>query len=207
MSSTPSDGDNVESKRASGEQPAPSTAPARAEAPADRFRESLQGSGGDDDLNEEDVWSGGFSPKAMFGKWMLAGALTVILIIVTVLLPFLWWLWLGAIAAIWGGLWCYYLYRKFSLKYFLTTQRFIHQSGILKRVTDRIEVIDIDDVSFEQGLVERFVGVGSIKITSSDRSHPELWMRGIDRVSDIAGQIDDLRRKERRRRGVHIEAI
>ena len=64
-------------------------------------------------------------------------------------------------------------YRKLTCKYRLTSQRFIHESGLLKRVTDRIEVIDIDDVSFEQRIVERIVGVGTVKVKSSDRSHPE----------------------------------
>jgi hypothetical protein len=70
-----------------------------------------------------------------------------------------------------------------------------------------MEVIDIDDVTFEQKIVERMMGVGSIKIISSDRTHPELWMRGIENVRHIATQIDDIRRKERRKRALHIEAI
>jgi uncharacterized membrane protein YdbT with pleckstrin-like domain len=99
------------------------------------------------------------------------------------------------------------LFRRLNIHYELTSQRFIHKTGILKQVTDRIEVIDIDDVSFEQGLVQRMLGVGTIKITSSDRSHPELLMRGIDDVQQVAGMIDDVRRQERRRRGLHIETI
>ena len=79
--------------------------------------------------------------------------------------------------------------------------------GILSRRTDRIELIDIDDVSYVQGIIQRVLGVGSIKISSSDRSHPELTMIGIDQVEKIADMIDDARRLERRRRGLHIEAI
>ena len=39
-------------------------------------------------------------------------------------------------------------YRKMGVYYELTTQRFIHKAGILKRTSDRLEVIDIDDVTF-----------------------------------------------------------
>jgi uncharacterized membrane protein YdbT with pleckstrin-like domain len=98
-------------------------------------------------------------------------------------------------------------YKKVSVHYELTNQRFIHKAGILKRVTDRIEVIDIDDVRYEQGIVQRMLGVGTIRISSSDRSHPELVLSGIDEVARIADMIDDVRRKERRRRGLHIESI
>jgi hypothetical protein len=74
-------------------------------------------------------------------------------------------------------------------------------------VTDRIEVIDIDDVTYEQGLVQRMLGVGTIRIASSDRTHPELVLSGIDGVQQVADTIDDIRRKERRKRGLHIESI
>ena len=61
------------------------------------------------------------------------------------------------------------LYRKMSVHYLLTNQRFIHESGFFRRVTNRIEVLDMDDISFEQALVERMLGVGTIRILSSDR--------------------------------------
>jgi len=71
----------------------------------------------------------------------------------------------------------------------------------------RIEVIDIDDVSYTQGPVERIFGVGTIQLTSSDRSHPTLSMIGIGEVTEVAGLLDDIRRAERRRRSLHIESI
>ena len=71
----------------------------------------------------------------------------------------------------------------------LTNQRFIHESGILRRVSDRIEVLDIDDITFEQGIIERLVGVGTIRVMSSDRSHPELLMYGIENVRNSIGTL------------------
>ena len=106
---------------------------------------------------------------------------------------------------VFGGL--RYGWRRLGVHYQLTTQRFIHQTGILTRKTDRIEVIDIDDVSFTQGPVERVFGVGTIQLTGSDRTHPTLSMIGIGEVKEVAGLIDDIRHSERRRRSLHIEAI
>jgi membrane protein YdbS with pleckstrin-like domain len=79
--------------------------------------------------------------------------------------------------------------------------------GLLWRQTDRIEVIDIDDVAFTQGPVERVFGLGTVRITSSDQSHPELSLPGIENVQIVAGLIDDARRNERRRRGLYIESV
>ncbi len=180
-------------------------------SPGDRFREAARARQGEDEDPETRVWKGGFSSRAMFGNWLLAGVVTVVLLVAVIALDarnvYLWLGWLAISALLWGGFGCLLAYRRLTCKYELTTQRFIHESGLLKRVTDRIEVIDIDDVSFEQQVIERVVGVGTIKVLSSDRSHPVLVMRGIEKVKEVASLIDDLRRKERRRRGLHIESI
>ncbi len=65
----------------------------------------------------------------------------------------------------------------------------------------------MDDVTFVQGIIQRMLSVGTIRVSSSDRTHPELVLLGIDNVEKVADLIDDARRKERRRRGLHIEAI
>lgn len=187
--------------------------PAKPEPSAtERFRRSLQGeTPGDDTLEdydpEQELWEGGYSPKAMYGTWILLALATLGLVIACFLASPLLPLWLIAIPVIWligGGL---LAYRRLNVYYTLTSQRFIHKQGILKRVTDRIEVIDMDDVTFEQGIVQRLLGVGNIQITSSDRSHPKLNLMGIDNVVEVADLLDDVRRKERRRRGIHIESI
>lgn len=177
----------------------------------DRFEEAARTRQGEDEQPETDIWQGGFSSRAMFGNWLMAAVVTVVALVAVMMVgaanPIAWLAWLAVSALLWGGFGCLLAYRKLTCKYRLTTQRFIHESGLLKRVTDRIEVIDIDDVSCEQQVIERVVGVGTIKILSSDRSHPVLVMRGIEKVKEVASLIDDLRRKERRRRGLHIEAI
>ncbi|MHB1037245.1 MAG: zinc ribbon domain-containing protein [Pirellulales bacterium] len=167
---------------------------------------------GDD--TETFIWQGGYSPKAMIGAWIAAGAATVLLIVIAIVAMAKEYDWryvlsivLGALVLLWGYELALYFYRRLDVGYRLTNQRFVHQSGVLRRVTNRVEVIDIDDVTFEQGFVERFVGVGTIRIVSSDRTDPELTIRGIDNVAKVAGQIDDARRVERVRRGLHIEAV
>ena len=145
----------------------------------------------------------------MVGAWALSGLITVVALVAAIWVnsPWLWWPMAVAIP----GLWLYQAgklaYRRISVRYWLTTQRFVHEEGIFRRVTDRIEIIDMDDIAFEQTLLERTVGVGTIRISSSDRSHPELLMIGIEKVKEVAGMLDDARRAERRRRGLHIESI
>lgn len=155
---------------------------------------------------EETLWSGGYSSKDMIGIWILLGIVSVALALVAVFSPPLV-LVLLLIPVIWivGAL--RYAWRRFGVQYELTSQRFIHQTGVVTRKTDRIELIDIDDVSYSQGPVQRLSGVGKIVLTGSDVSHPTLTMPGIANVREVAGLIDDVRRKERRRRSVYVEQL
>jgi uncharacterized membrane protein YdbT with pleckstrin-like domain len=201
-------GHRVAEQFALGDQPTGTDSAASA-APAAKFKAAaaqLDSS----DAEELELWQGGYSPRAMIGAWCTSGLVSILLLVIGILWVKSGWLWVLLLLVI-IGFWAYNLlrlvHRRLSVSYVLTNQRFIHESGVLRRVTDRIEVIDIDDITFEQGVVERMMGVGSIKIASSDRTHPELMLYGIENVAQVSGLIDDTRRAERRRRGLHIENI
>ncbi|MEX2187189.1 MAG: PH domain-containing protein [Pirellulales bacterium] len=183
-----------------------------ADEPLDRLRSYQAAGPGRADTPEEELWQGTYSPKAMatslFGGVLLsiAAAVGVYLWIGEGLWHKLVWCF-GIIAAIWLIIGARLLYRMWSVRYRLTNQRFFHEKGILSRVTDRIEVIDMDDITYVQNVLDRMLGVGTIKITSSDRTDPELTLVGIDGVKEVAAMIDSARRAERIRRGLHIEQI
>jgi hypothetical protein len=65
----------------------------------------------------------------------------------------------------------------------------------------------MDDISYDQSIFERLLGVGSIRVTSSDQTHPKFVLRGIDEVQLVASTMDEARRQERVKRGLHIEAV
>ncbi|MCE5268812.1 MAG: PH domain-containing protein [Planctomycetaceae bacterium] len=159
---------------------------------------------------ERELWRGGYSSKAMAGGWAISGTISLLAAIAGVWIrPRGYW-WLAVLAAMLLP-WLYHFivlcYRWMGVRYLLTTQRFTCESGVLRRVTDRIEVLDMDDITFEQHLLERLTGVGTIHILSHDRSNPDLSLRGIENVKQVANLLDDARLAERRRRGLHIEQI
>lgn len=178
--------------------------------PAERFRDHAATKQTDrDEVDAETtLWEGGYSPQAMIGTWALLALVSVALIVASTFIDaFTLPIAIGIVAVIWVLGAVVYFFRRIGVGYQLTTQRFIHQNGVFTRRTDRIEVIDIDDVSYTQGPVQRMLGVGTIRLTGSDRTHPELVMVGIGDVASVAGLIDDTRRKERRRRSLHIESV
>ncbi len=165
----------------------------------------------DKDKPEEVLWRGGYSAKAMAGGWAFSGGLSIVLLLFGLfIMPWKAIYWLVILVAILLP-WIYCLavstYRRMSVHYVLSTQRFIHERGFLRRVNDRIELLDVDDITYEQTLSERLAGVGTLRIMSHDRSDPELVLSGIDDIKRVAGLFDDARLAERRRRGLHVEQI
>jgi membrane protein YdbS with pleckstrin-like domain len=166
---------------------------------------------------EQDLWAGSYSAKAMAGPAIGAALLTVIGLVAVVITggqPAAWiGLGIGALIA-WSALGLIVLWNRLTVSYRLTSYRLFHEKGLLNRTRDRIEVIDIDDVTLTQGLIERMFNVGTIHILSSDESlknekNPDgkLAMPGIEYARAIADLIDNTRRTERNRRGVFLENV
>lgn len=176
-------------------------------------RQRLQaavGNNSDEELPERELWQGSYSKLGMIGSWLSAAVFSVAMLLLAALASFsgrAWLISLSLIVLVWVALVIRLLYLQLSRHYYLTSQKFSHERGLLWRETDRIEAIDIDDVSFSQGPVERMLGVGSIRILSSDQSHPAMELPGIENVRAVASLIDEVRRQERRKRGLYVESV
>jgi membrane protein YdbS with pleckstrin-like domain len=166
-----------------------------------------------DGIAEVGLWQGSYSPRAMCGTWLAAGTATLLGLLALSFSGGLRgnrtaWLAFGAVALlVWLVPSTIALYRKLVHHYELTNQRLKHREGFLVRTMHRVELIDIDDVVYRQGPIQQLLDVGDITIKSTDESHPQLFLRGIASVRKVADQIDDARRGERRRRGLHIESV
>ena len=170
--------------------------------------ERLRPRGAGNSVNEDELWSGTYSPKAMIGPAIGLAVLTIVGLVIGALLP-PWGLIIAGILAIalWAILGLMLLYRRLTVQYRLTTYRFFHETGLLSRTRNRIEVIDINDVTLRQGLIERMFDIGTIHIQSSDLTHPDLDLPGIEDVRRVTDLIDNTRRAERQRRGLFMENI
>ncbi|MBX3423993.1 MAG: PH domain-containing protein [Pirellulaceae bacterium] len=159
-------------------------------------------------IPERSLWQGRYSPKAMYGTWCLLILVSVLALVAVLSFasgsqPTVWYAVGGLILLLWGSVLVTYMYRRLGVQYELTTQRLIHREGVFMQRTDRLEVIDIEDVSYTQTIIERLLGVGTIRLSGRDQSHPQLALRGIDKVPEVASLIDDIRREERRKRSLH----
>ena len=158
---------------------------------------------------EIELWRGTYSWKGMFREFLLACGLTIAgcYLLATTDGAHRWSGTIPAIAMIWLFLAAWLGLRKWSTSYTLTTQRLIHEKGILYRRTRRIEAIDIDDLGYEQGIIERLLDVGRIHVDSADVSDRSLTLVAIDRPRQVYELLERARRDERLRYGLHIEAV
>ena len=166
------------------------------------------------DVPEEELWSGAYSPKAMTSAFIGVGLLTVLGIIavtlanagttgviVVVIAALLLFAYLGLQLA----------YRRMSMHYRLTTHRLVLHKGILNKTDDRILLVDIDDITVQQGFVQRMFNLGTITLNTSDQTTKDeskgkgvLVMDGIENPRHVGDVIDEARRAERSRRGVYM---
>lgn len=162
------------------------------------------------DAPEETLWEGRFSPKAMVTTWIAMGLIDLVLLatVVYMLVSGVGYWWAPALVALVldAIIVCRYFYKRIGIRYRLSNHRFFHEEGILNRKVNPIDLITINDVAFEQGLIERMMGVGRVKIMSTDTTDPVLWVEGIEDVQNVATMVDKTRREEMMRRRVFYDA-
>ncbi|NUN47696.1 MAG: PH domain-containing protein [Candidatus Brocadiae bacterium] len=185
----------------------PGIAPADSSRPAEALTEPSK---------ESELWTGRYSPRSLGGAFLLAGAWFVGLWIAYFLLSGRdswfhgrgWFVWvfvvLSPIPLLWAGSTA--LWRRMTLRYRLTTQRFFVQRGLIGRDVEELELIRVDDVSTSQGIIERIFNVGTVTIISTDATHPRLEVPGIASPVELKEKIRALM-KEVRKRSVHFEQL
>ena len=63
-------------------------------------------------------------------------------------------------------------------KYKLTNQRLIITTGVFSRNMESIELYRIKDLKYEASFIQRIVGIGIIKLVSSDPMTPNIILGG-----------------------------
>lgn len=87
-------------------------------------------------------------------------------------------------------------------KFVLTSQRLRMEEGILSRRFDDIELYRVKDITLSQPFIQRMVGLGSIRLLTSDASHPTLTLPAIADPMEVRDVIRQQVEHMRRERGV-----
>lgn len=99
--------------------------------------------------------------------------------------------------------WAVYRWLKVRCtKFALSTQRLRIETGILSKVYDDLEIYRVKDITLLQPFVQRIVGLGTIRLVTSDASHPIVMLAAIPDGQEVRDLIRETVEKMRRERGV-----
>ena len=89
-----------------------------------------------------------------------------------------------------------------AIRWVLTTERLQVVRGILSRSTEEVELTRVRDVSYEQGLTQRALGIGTITVVGTDASSPTVVLHDVEEPESVKELIRQAVRDQRRRQRV-----
>ncbi|MBR6172662.1 MAG: PH domain-containing protein [Eubacterium sp.] len=98
--------------------------------------------------------------------------------------------------------WCFFGLPWTFTKYSMTEEKFLIDSGFLKKKQEEIRLYRILDLSLSRGLGQRIFGLGTITCNTADKTSPILVIKNIKHAEDVKEQISDLVERERDRKRV-----
>ena len=89
-----------------------------------------------------------------------------------------------------------------AIRWVLTTERLQVVRGLLSRSTEEVELTRVRDVSFEQSLAQRALGIGTVTVVGTDATAPTLVLHDVDEPEQVKELIRQAVRDQRRRHRV-----
>jgi membrane protein YdbS with pleckstrin-like domain len=89
-----------------------------------------------------------------------------------------------------------------SIRYRVSNYRIDYERGIFSRNIDTLELWHVDDISFHQSFLDRILNVGTITITSDDKSTPNLPLHGVPNPRPLFDSLKQRVIAVKRQRGV-----
>ncbi|MDR2563675.1 MAG: PH domain-containing protein [Prevotellaceae bacterium] len=160
-----------------------------------------QQSAGQTQNPEETRWSGRSSQWANFKDYLFS-ALMLLAVFIAVLMveKYKGWLMLCALYPLGRAFYAWLEVR--STEYRLTNQRLIFKYGIFNRTTSEIELYRVKDVLLTEPWYKRIVGLGDVKLQSSQRSIPDFRIVAIKHAGELREIIRESVEQRRSEKGV-----
>jgi membrane protein YdbS with pleckstrin-like domain len=69
--------------------------------------------------------------------------------------------------------------------YRVTNQRIVVESGVLTKRLDEIDMRLVEDIEFQQTLLQRFLGIGQLVVVSADKKMRTFRLLGVENPRDV----------------------
>jgi hypothetical protein len=89
-----------------------------------------------------------------------------------------------------------------AIRWVLTTERLQVIRGILSRSTEEVELTRVRDVSYQQSLAQRALGIGTIEVIGTDATTPVVVLHDVEEPEAVKEMIRQAVRDQRRRQRV-----
>ena len=117
------------------------------------------------------IFEGTPSWKAWFWSYVFAGVLSLVLV---------------------GLIWMLTLeLRRKGMRYKLTGRTIDLESGVFSKRIETVQLWRVQDIDFQQSFMDRIFGVANIHITTTDRSTPEINLRGLPASREVFEGLKD----------------
>jgi membrane protein YdbS with pleckstrin-like domain len=132
---------------------------------------AIQREGGSGLSRQVIIFEGTPSWKAWFWSYIFAGVLSLVVV---------------------GLVWILVLeLRRKGTRYKVTGRTIDLESGIFSKQIDTVQLWRVQDIDFCQSFIDRIFGVATIHMTTTDRSTPELNMRGLPASREVFEKLKD----------------
>ena len=74
---------------------------------------------------------------------------------------------------------------SYGHRYLLTTRRLVVEKGLVSRNKSQILLIRVKDLNLRQSVIDRFIGIGTIEVISSDETIKDLFVEMINKPNKI----------------------
>jgi membrane protein YdbS with pleckstrin-like domain len=85
-----------------------------------------------------------------------------------------------------------------AIRWVVTNQRLRVVRGILSRSTEEVELVRVRDVSYEQSLAQRALGIGTITLVGTDATAPVIVLHDVDEPEAVKELIRQAVQEQRR---------
>jgi uncharacterized membrane protein YdbT with pleckstrin-like domain len=146
--------------------------------------------------SEHELYEGRPSWRALMSFYLLGLGLAALVVVIVGLLVGSWAPAVVAAAAIAGLTLLIGYLRRISTKYLITTQRLRIRRGILRKRVQETRLERVQNVNYQQGVLDRMLGVGTVDFDTAGTddsefrfewvNHPEEVVRAVDRAVEEA---------------------
>ncbi|MDB5357836.1 MAG: uncharacterized protein JWN24_4289 [Phycisphaerales bacterium] len=92
--------------------------------------------------------------------------------------------------------------RAMTVRFRITNYRIDYERGLLGKDIDTLELWHVEDIQFNQSILDRLLAIGTITITSHDQTTPTLIMHSLPHSRHLFDQLKQRIISVKRQRGV-----